>query len=141
MKTVDEILSTWEDEGRYADWYAIDGYNPIDGMTRRLFVGTYDEAADMMRTTYAMPTDLVMQCYHRCSTITPEEALAYFRGDVYETDEGRWMSTAQAAELLGVNRQRVVQLIAAGKLDAVKVGRSYNVSAASVDARIAAMRD
>ena len=46
-----------------------------------------------------------------------------------------FMSTAEAAAALRVNRQRVVQLINAGKLDAAKVGRSYIVAADSVERR------
>lgn len=50
-------------------------------------------------------------------------------------DMGDWMSTAEAGAELGVNRQRVVALIQAGKLDAEKVGRSYIVSRKSVERR------
>ena len=46
-----------------------------------------------------------------------------------------YMSTAEAAKALGVNRQRVVALIKSGKLEAEKVGRSYVVSAESVEKR------
>ena len=46
-----------------------------------------------------------------------------------------YMSTVQAAEELGVNRQRVVALIKQGVLDAERVGRSYLVTEESVERR------
>ena len=43
---------------------------------------------------------------------------------------------ADAAVTLGVSRQRVLQLIHTGSLDAVKIGRSYFVSALSLQERM-----
>ncbi len=43
----------------------------------------------------------------------------------------------QAAEALGVSRQRVLQLIRAGQLDAVKVGDTWVVPRTAVSARAA----
>jgi excisionase family DNA binding protein len=48
-------------------------------------------------------------------------------------DNADLLSIAQVAELLGVNRQRVTQLIRAGRITATRVGRSYVVRRA--DAR------
>ena len=46
------------------------------------------------------------------------------------------VDVAQAAELLGVSRQRVHQLIASGKLDGQKSGRTWYVTKSSVESRI-----
>lgn len=48
-----------------------------------------------------------------------------------------WISTAEAAEILGVGRIRVTQLINAGQLRAEKVGNRYSVDRASVEERAA----
>ena len=45
---------------------------------------------------------------------------------------------AEAATMLGVSRQRVLQLIHEGSLEAVKVGRAYFVSALSLQERMEA---
>lgn len=47
-----------------------------------------------------------------------------------------YMSTAEAAEALGVNRSRVCQLVKAGKLEAERIGNAYAVSADSVARRL-----
>lgn len=44
------------------------------------------------------------------------------------------LSTAQAAAELGINAQRVRQLIAAGRLRATLVGGSYVINPADLDA-------
>ena len=48
-----------------------------------------------------------------------------------------WISTAEAADILGVGRIRVTQLINAGQLRAEKVGNRYSVDRASVEERAA----
>ena len=48
-----------------------------------------------------------------------------------------WISTAEAAEILGIGRIRVTQLINAGQLRAEKVGNRYSVDRASVEERAA----
>ena len=48
-----------------------------------------------------------------------------------------WISTAEAADILGVGRIRVTQLINAGQIRAEKVGNRYNVDRASVEERAA----
>jgi excisionase family DNA binding protein len=40
-------------------------------------------------------------------------------------DEQAFISVAQAAAILGVSRWRINQLIASGRLPAMKIGRSY----------------
>ena len=51
--------------------------------------------------------------------------------------ESEWISTAEAAEILGVGRVRVVQLIKLGFIRAEKIGNRYNVDRASVEERAA----
>ena len=50
------------------------------------------------------------------------------------------MTTAQAAAALGVHETRVLQLIAAGQLQAEKPGRDWDITDESVRARLAAPR-
>ena len=136
MKTRDEILASWESEGIYASWYAIDSYDPIDSTMHRLFVGTEDEAAKMMRTTYATPTDLAMQPFHRCSLISTADAKAYFDGIAQELDERGIVSATEAAGILGVSRMRVNQLLNEGRLDGFKTGSTWLVYKRSVEDRL-----
>lgn len=51
-------------------------------------------------------------------------------------DWARLMSVQEAADALGVNRQRVHQLIDGGKLSAAKIGGTWIVDAATVEARL-----
>lgn len=139
--TNDEILETWETEGVYADWYAIDSYDPIDGKTSRLFVGTEADAIDMMRRYYGKPTDLAMQPFQRCSLISTEDAKAYFDDiDVHlaENDpRDEWVSVVEAAKILGVHRNRVLQLVNAGAIEGQKIGSTWSIRRASVEERAA----
>ena len=48
----------------------------------------------------------------------------------------RLVSVQEAADLLGVNRQRVHQLLDGGKLEGAKVGGTWIVDRASVDRRM-----
>ena len=138
MKTRDEILAAWEEEGRYTDWYAIDSYDPIDGKIRRLFVGTEGDAIKMMRDYYGTPTDLAQQPFRRCSLIGEADALAFFKGEVdVLPDERGVYSITEAAGILDVSRQRVHKMIQDGKLDARKVGNTWTVYRYSVEARLA----
>ena len=54
-------------------------------------------------------------------------------------DADQWVSVPQAATDLGISQQRVRQLLDEGKLTGQKVGRDWNVSAQSVQDRIAAL--
>lgn len=47
------------------------------------------------------------------------------------------LSTTQAAEVLGVSRQRVLQLVSSGQLEATKVGDTWAIPRAAVTARAA----
>jgi excisionase family DNA binding protein len=51
------------------------------------------------------------------------------------------MSVPQAAEALGVSRQRALQLVNAGQLDAVKVGDTWVIPEIAVEARARGQRD
>jgi excisionase family DNA binding protein len=53
-------------------------------------------------------------------------------------DDGALVSTTEAAELLGVSRQRVLQLVTSGQLPATKVGDTWVLPRAAVAARAAA---
>lgn len=137
MKTTDEILASWETEGQYTDWYAIDSYDPMDGTMHRLFVGDRDEAWTMMADHYAKPTDLALRPFHRCSLISTGDALAFFEGEAYDLPDERGEYTAtEAAGILGVSRMRVNQLINEGKLDAHLVGGRWMVYRYSVESRM-----
>ena len=52
------------------------------------------------------------------------------------TPDKDWVSTAEAAALLGISRQRVNMLIHDGKLEAIGIGRFWLVSRASVKHRM-----
>ena len=47
---------------------------------------------------------------------------------------------AEAAEMLGVSRQRVLQLIKRGDLEAVKIGKGYFISSVSLQERLDTQR-
>lgn len=49
------------------------------------------------------------------------------------------LTTREVAELLGVGRNRVYELMYSGKLPSVKLGGSRRVSAAAVEAFVAAL--
>ena len=52
-------------------------------------------------------------------------------------DWERLVSVQEAAGMLGVNRQRVHQLLGSGKLDGAKVGGTWVIDRASVERRLA----
>lgn len=45
-----------------------------------------------------------------------------------------WLTTTEAAELRGVSRRRITQLLAAGRIAGRKLGRDWMVDAASLAA-------
>ena len=135
MKTTDEIIASWETEGQFTEWYAIDSYDPMSGTMHRLFVGDYDEAWTMIADHYARPTDLAMRPFHRCSLISSEDALAYFEGLRTELDERAEYTITEAADILGITRQGVHDLIKRGKLDAHRRGNSWFVYRYAIEAR------
>lgn len=136
MKTRDEIMETWETEGRDCDWFAIDSYDPVTAKTTRLFVGTEAEAWRLMTTTYSLPSETACSTFYRCSLIAPEDALRFFKGDATVMDERGEYSITEAAEILGVSRQRVHQMLQAGQLNGHKVGNAWAVYRYSVEGRL-----
>ena len=52
-----------------------------------------------------------------------------------QSDEIQWISVAEAAEILGVHRNRVLQLVNAGDIDGQKIGHRWNIDKASVETR------
>jgi len=66
-----------------------------------------------------------------------DDSGAVVRGRLVVNNQTEWISTAEAAEILGVGRIRVTQLINAGQLRAEKVGNRYSVDRASVEERAA----
>lgn len=137
MKTREEILAAWHEEGIYADWYAIDSYSPMDGSIRRLFVGTEDEAYSLVNSTYLEPRGLHGEPFYRIKVIGGDDAKAFFEGRVFELpDERAVYSATEAAAILGVSRMRVNQLLNEGKLDGRKVGNAWQVYRRSVEDRL-----
>jgi len=59
---------------------------------------------------------------------------------VFTLESGRWLSPAQASRLLGVTPQRIGQLLAEGKLQAVKTPLGHLVEVASVERLLAERR-
>ena len=137
MQEYDEILSTWSTDGRYLDWYAIDVYEPVEKGTRRLFVGLKDQVIDKWRSDYSCPQETAPGVFYRMQAIRAVEAKAYFKGSQDSAESGKYLySTIEAAELLGVSRIRVNQLIYKGKLEAQKVGGRWNVYRHSIESRL-----
>jgi len=50
-----------------------------------------------------------------------------YTADMAQSDE-EYLSVSETAEILGISRQRVLQLIEAGRLEARKVGNSYIIA-------------
>jgi excisionase family DNA binding protein len=109
----------------------------MTGEIRRLFVGTEQDATDMMKAYYIAPSETAMGSFHRCSYISAEDAIAYFNGEVDELPDERGVySATEAAEILGVSRMRVNQLLNEGKLEGRKIGNAWQVYRYSVENRL-----
>lgn len=87
MKTTNEILATWETEGFYTDWYAIDSYDPITHEENRLFVGDHDEVVTMMTNYYEKPATFSGAKFYRSSLVSAVDAKAYFESLVESEPE------------------------------------------------------
>ena len=135
MTTREEILATWETKGQYIDWCAIDSYNPVTGTITRLFVGTSDDCANMVNVYYMQPSETACSNFYRNAYISNTDALRFFHGDNGLPDERGAYSVTETAELLGVSRQRVLQMLNSGKLDGRKVGNVWTVYRYSVEER------
>lgn len=136
MKTRDEILASWDTEGINADWYAIDSYTPSDGAIYRLYVGTLEDATEMMRQ-YAEPAETWGAPFHRMSLITPEAAKCFMEDEQEELDERSAYSISEAAGILNVSRQRVHAMLKAGQLEGQRDGNRWKIYRYSVESRLA----
>ena len=136
MKKRDEILATWDTEGIYAEWYAVDSYEPTSGTITRLFVGTLEDAEKMMRDYYSEPAENSLAPFHRCSIISASDAHAFFAGEVDElpSERGEY-SITEAAGILDVSRQRVHAMLKSGILEGHKVGNQWSIYRWSVENR------
>ena len=91
----------------------------------------------MMREYYATPNEDASGSFHRCTYIGSDAARAFFEGEVDELpDERGAYSATEAAEILGVSRMRVNQLLNEGRLDGRKVGHAWQVYRYSVENRL-----
>lgn len=126
MKAVDEIVENWEVE-QYNDWYAVDSY--LHGKVTRLFVGDEQRAMEYA-SEYITGANLVDAAgepaapgwdgeentpFYRFLLIGSDEAKAYFDGIMEELTD--WITRSKAAELIGVTRGRITQMVDEGKLD------------------------
>ncbi len=135
MKTTEEILANWETE-QYNDWYAIDSYDPTTDEIHRLFVGSENDCDSMYKGYYLVPQSTAYAKFYRYSVISSEDAFAYFSGLVDELDERSYYTLTEAAEALGVSRQRVHVLLQNGQLDGHKVDGTWRVRRYSVENRL-----
>lgn len=110
-----ELLHCLKDQKPYID----DMAEGQDEEYKRVLLGAYDEAYYGIRALYFA-----------------SKGMDDF-GDMVTHNQTEWISTAEAAEILGVGRIRVTQLINAGQLRAEKVGNRYSVDRASVEERAA----
>ena len=133
----EEIIANWENDGINRDWYAVESMDG-SGVRRMLYVGSYEEAMADVAHRMADRADYYSTVFYNVSLVPTEDAYRYFAG-LWKELHASQMSVSEAAEALGVNRQRVHQLIKTGKLSAAKVGSTWIVDGASVDARLARM--
>lgn len=119
------------------EYYAIDSYNPIDGKIRRLFVGSAEEARNLLHSSYAILRDTTETPFYRCQLITENEAMAYLDGEAYELEDERGeYSITEVAGILDVSRQRVHAMLKSGILQGHKVGNQWSIYRWSVENRI-----
>lgn len=136
--------------------FVFDGMNPADALAK--FVADYDlmrsirdAAKGELTSITAFDDDFVASVYPS-EDGTFELHLYIDEADIEVTlpatprlataaemglDLNEWISVAEAAEILGVHRNRVLQLANDGSLDAHKVGQRWNISKVSVESRAA----
>jgi excisionase family DNA binding protein len=133
----------------YGDAYIQEGQNPADAITRFVtdpgfatIEAEYADKGDPIATIECLDNDPDGDGIVATASNDPDGSWAL---EIQTEDfdvcritlpATRYMSVAEAAEALDVNRQRVHQLIKSGKLSARKVGGSWTVSEASVRYRI-----
>lgn len=134
------ILEAWDSEGMYAEWYACDKFDKHTMRTEREVVGTREEAKSWFVNHSKMPIPANSMPFRRWGYIPNGEARRWFEcsadGREYEFPEDEFVSSMKAAEILGLTRGRIHQLIQSGELEAVRVGRAWNVSMQSVRERM-----
>lgn len=82
----------------------------------------------------------VMHWLDRCENIIRQQVREHYADALKSSIEeyvAEWISVAEAAEILGVHRNRVLQLVNDGALVAHKVGQRWNISRQSVESRAA----
>lgn len=132
--TNEEIIANWESDGIDREWYAVESLDG-SGTRRMLYVGSYEEAMADVAHRMADRAEYYATEFYNVSLIAAEDAYRYFSG-LWADLHASQLSVAEAAEALGVNRQRVHQLIRDGKVSAAKIGGTWIVDGASVQARI-----
>lgn len=80
--------------------------------------------------------NMVCQSDWQEMSATPDTVADYRWVDCTPNDEPEYYSATEAAEILGVSRMRVNQLIHDGQLDARKVGNAWQVYRRSVENRM-----
>lgn len=67
-----------------------------------------------------------------------EAELAKSNQKIEQYESGNyWISVAEAAEILGVHRNRVLQLVSSDLIDGKKIGNTWIICRASVESRAA----
>lgn len=134
------ILEAWDSEGQYAEWYAVDSYDQHRMETRREMVGTREEARQWFTNHSKKPIALSSMPFRRWGFIPNGEARRWLEcaadGVEFKPEADMFVSSTQAAKMLGLTRGRVHQLVQAGELEAVRVGRSWNISVDSIKRRM-----
>lgn len=144
-----------EATGRSAE-YVYDGINPADAIAK--FVADYELMQSIRDTTKGELTEITAFDDEMSASVYPLEdgmfELHLYLGDAdvavtlpatahidtaddMRLDLDEWISVPEAADILGVHRNRVLQLVNDGALDAHKVGQRWNISRASVESRAA----
>ena len=72
----------------------------------------------------------------RIEELEAELAKAKEKIDQYESGN-YWISVAEAAEILGVHRNRVLQLVSNGLVDGQKIGNTWIICRTSIESRAA----
>ena len=144
-----------EATGRGAE-YAYDGMNPADALAK--FVADSDLMRSIRDTAKGEITEIAAFNDDMNVSVYPLED-GTFELHLYLDDNDiavtlpatpnidtandmglnldEWISVVEAAEILGVHRNRVLQLVNDGSLEAHKVGQRWNISKASVESRAA----
>jgi hypothetical protein len=150
-----DMLADWRAHEIEHEWYALDECEADKDRIVRRQVGTFDEIAakavqyvrgDGLVTadgTHAAPGEFGEAPFWRVVLILPSEAREFYEFVAMGKEQAldiapHYVGTREASERLGVNRQRVHQLIAAGQLEAKLIAGTWFVSLPSIERRLAA---